>query len=132
MTPIRMSKLESGIRLVLEFNQAFNRHDVAGMMQLMSDDCIFENTAPAPDGAAYSGKEAVTQYWQDFFRQSPQAHIEIEEIFGFGERCVMRWKYSWVDTEGEKAHVRGVDIFRVRDGSIREKLSYIKGEIGCE
>ena len=37
----------------LEFNEAFNRHDVAGMMQPMSDDCIFENTGPAPDGAVY-------------------------------------------------------------------------------
>ena len=81
MSPIRMSKLESGIRVVLEFNEAFNRHDVAGMMQLMSDDCIFENSDPAPDGAVYSGKEVVTQFWQDFFRESPHAHIEIEEIF---------------------------------------------------
>ena len=127
MSPARMSRLESAIRVVLEFNEAFNRHDVAGMMQLMSDDCIFENTSPAPDGAVYSGKEAVTQFWQDFFRESPQAHIEIEEIFSLGERCMMRWRYSWVDMAGEKGHVRGVDVFRVRNGLIREKLSYVKG-----
>lgn len=127
MSPIRMSKLESAMRVVLKFNEAFNRHDVAGMMQLMSDDCVFENTAPAPDGALYSGKEAVTQFWQAFFRESPQARIDIEEIFGFGERCVMRWRYSWVDLGGQKGYVRGVDIFRVRSGSIREKLSYVKG-----
>jgi predicted SnoaL-like aldol condensation-catalyzing enzyme len=127
MSPIRMSKIESGIRVVLEFNEAFNRHDVAGMMQLMSDDCTFENSDPAPDGAVYSGKEVVTHFWRDFFRESPHAHIEIEEIFGFGERCIMRWRYGWVNMGGEKGHVRGVDIFRVRDGFIREKLSYVKG-----
>ncbi len=122
-----MSRLESAIRVVLEFNEAFNRHDVAGMMQLMSDDCIFENTSPAPDGAVYSGKEVVTRFWQDFFRESPQAHIEIEEIFSLGERCMMRWRYSWVDMAGDKGHVRGVDVFRVRNGFIREKLSCVKG-----
>jgi predicted SnoaL-like aldol condensation-catalyzing enzyme len=127
MSPARMSKLEASTRLVLEFNEAFNRHDVAGMMQLMSEDCIFENTYPAPDGTVYSGKETVTQFWRDFFRESPQAHIEIEEIFGLGERCIMRWRYSWVDVEGKQGHVRGVDIFRVREGSILEKLSYVKG-----
>ena len=127
MSPARMSRLESAIRVVLEFNEAFNRHDVAGMMQLMTDDCIFENTSPAPDGAVYSGKEAVTQFWQDFFRESPQAHIDIEEIFSLGERCMMRWRYSWVDMAGDKGHVRGVDVFRVRNGFIREKLSYVKG-----
>ena len=127
MTPARMSKLEASTRIVLEFNEAFNRHDVTGMMQLMSDDCIFENTYPAPDGTMYSGKETVTHFWQDFFRESPQARIEIEEIFGLGERCVMRRRYSWVNVEGKQGHVRGVDIFRVREGSILEKLSYVKG-----
>ena len=127
MSPIRMSKLESAMRVVLEFNEAFNRHDVAGMLQLMSDDCIFENTNPAPDGTVYSGKEEVTHFWQDFFRESPNAHIEIEEIFGLGERCIMRWKYSWVDAEGERGYVRGVDILRVKNGAIYERLSYIKG-----
>ncbi len=78
MSPIRMSKLESAIRIVLEFNEAFNRHDIPGMLKLMSEECIFENTAPAPDGAVYSGKEVITRYWQDFFRESPQAQIEIE------------------------------------------------------
>lgn len=115
------------MRVAMDFNNAFNRHDVAGMMQLMSDDCIFENTYPAPDGMVYSGKEAVTRFWQDFFRESPQAHIEIEELFGFGERCVMRWKYNWLEASGGSGHVRGVDVFRVVNGSIREKLSYVKG-----
>jgi limonene-1,2-epoxide hydrolase len=127
MSPTRLSRLESAVRIVLEFNEAFNRHDVAGMMQLMSEDCIFENTNPPPDGAVYSGVEAVTQFWQDFFRDSPQAHIEIEEIFGLGLRCVMRWRYDWVDSAGIKGHVRGVDIFQIKDGFIHEKLSYVKG-----
>ena len=127
MSPTRMSRLESAMHVVLEFNEAFNRHDVTGMMQRMSDDCVFENTDPAPDGAVYSGKEVVTQFWQDFFRESPQAHIEIEEIFGFGARCIMRWRYDWVDVAGNKGHVRGVDIFQVKNGSICEKLSYVKG-----
>jgi predicted SnoaL-like aldol condensation-catalyzing enzyme len=122
-----MSRLESGIRVVLEFKEAFNRHDVAGMMQLMSDDCVFENKGPAPDGAVYSGKAGVTQFWEDFFRKSPDAHIEIEEIFSFGFRCVMRWRYDWVDGSGKKGHIRGVDIFKMKNGSICEKLSYVKG-----
>lgn len=127
MTPVRMSKIESGMRIVLEFNDAFNRHDVAGMMKLMSDDCIFENTDPAPDGTVYSGKEAVTAFWQDFFRESPNAHIEIEEIFGMGLHCIMRWKYEWLDAAGQKGHVRGVDVFKLKDDLINEKLSYVKG-----
>ena len=127
MSPIRMSRIELAMRVVLAFNEAFNRHDIAGMMQFMSDDCVFENTNPAPDGTVYSGKEAVTQFWQNFFRESPEAHIEIEEIFGLDKHCVMRWRYEWVDATGKKGHVRGADIFKVIDGLICEKLSYVKG-----
>ena len=127
MSPIRMSKIEAALRTVIEFNQAFNRHDVLAMMELMSDDCVFENTHPAPDGTVYSGKESVTRFWQAFFEGSPQAHIAIEEIFGMGDRCIMRWKYSWADQTENQSHVRGVDVFKVKDGLISEKLSYVKG-----
>ena len=96
-------------------------------MQLLSDECLFEETTPTPDGTPYKGKEAITKFWQDFYRHSPDAHIEIEEVFGMGMRCIMRWRYEWVESAGEKRHVRGVDIFKVKDGLINEKLSYVKG-----
>jgi predicted SnoaL-like aldol condensation-catalyzing enzyme len=122
-----MPKVEAAMRIVLAFNDAFNRHDVPEMMKRMSENCIFENTDPAPDGTRYAGKASVTQFWQNFFDESPHAHIDIEEIFSLGNRCIMRWNYSWKDAEGKKGHVRGVDIFRVEDGLIAEKFSYVKG-----
>jgi len=122
MSPTRLSKIEAGVRAVLEFNEAFNRHDVDEMMKLASEDTVFENTSPAPDGMVYAGKAAVTKFWSAFFRESPRAHIDIEEIFGLGFHVVMRWKYSWGD-----GHVRGVDVFKLKDGLICEKLSYVKG-----
>jgi len=127
MTPTRLARIEATTRIVLKFNDAFNRHNVMEMMQYMSDDCIFENTTPSPNGTIYSGKDEVTQFWHEFFLDSPYARIEIEEIFGSGIHCVMRWKYSWMETNGNKGHVRGVDIFKVTNGLISEKLSYVKG-----
>ncbi len=127
MSPIRMARIESAIRIVLEFNEAFNRQDITGMLQLLSEDCVFENTAPAPDGTLYKGKAAIHVYWEDFFRESPKAHLEIEEVFGLGRRCIMRWKYNSVDQAGKQTYVRGVDLFHVKEGLISEKLSYVKG-----
>lgn len=127
MSPTRMSKIESATRIVLAFQEAFNRHDVGGMLELMSEDCAFETARPAPDGAVYNGKGAVSQYLQDFFQQAPQAQLEIEEVFGLGLRCVLRWRYDWTDEAGEKKLIRGVDIFQVQDGLIRERCSYVKG-----
>jgi hypothetical protein len=39
----------------------------------------------------------------------------------------MRWRHRWIDQAGTRGHVRGVDLFRVRDGKVAEKLSYVKG-----
>ena len=113
--------------LLGRFNKAFNHHDAEGMMALMTEDCLFENTFPAPDGTRYEGWEIVKKFWEEFFRSSPQARIEIEDVFTNQERGVQRWIYHWVDAEGNAGHVRGVDIFRFRAGKIAEKLSYVKG-----
>ena len=109
------------------FNQAFGRHDADGVMQAMTDDCVFENTCPPPDGERYAGQAEVREFWERFFRSSPGAVFETEEIFAAGDRCVTRWLYRWVDGAGKPGHIRGVDIFRVRSGKVAEKLSYVKG-----
>jgi len=41
---------------------------------------------------------------------------------GACDRVVQRWLYSW-----DGGHVRGVDLFTVRDGKVSQKLSYVKG-----
>jgi ketosteroid isomerase-like protein len=72
------------------------------------------------------GQSNVRAFWEEFFRRSPQARFEAEEIFAAGDRCVVRWTYHWI-RDGKPGHVRGVDLFRVRDGRVAEKLSYVKG-----
>lgn len=116
----------SSATVVERFNEAFNKHDLDAIMTHVTTDCIFENTRPAPDGSRVEGQEAVRKAWEELFARSPQAHFATEEIFSAGDRCVVRWVYRWV-REGKPGHVRGVDIFRVREGKIAEKLSYVKG-----
>lgn len=113
--------------IVLAFNDALNARDVDDMMRLMSEDCVFENTAPPPDGARYEGQAAARAFWEQFFASARETHIEIEEIFSVGDRCVMRWVYHWTDAAGAAEHIRGIDLYTLRDGLIAEKLSYVKG-----
>jgi ketosteroid isomerase-like protein len=110
------------VEVIERFNEAFNRHDVDAVMALMTDDVVFENTSPFPDGTRYEGQEAVRAFWSEFFAGSPQAHFTTEDIFAADDRCCVRWSYSWGD-----GHIRGVDVFRVRDGKVSEKFAYVKG-----
>lgn len=114
------------IEAVNRFNDAFNRHDVDAVMAAMTGDCVFENTAPAPDGARYEGAAAVREYWEKFFRNSPDARFDAEEIIAFKDRCVVRWIYRKTK-DGRPWHLRGIDVFLVKDGKVAEKFSYVKG-----
>lgn len=111
---------------VEKFNSAFNRHDVDAVMDAMTEDCVFENTNPAPDGSRFVGAIAVRAFWEKFFAANPDAQFEAEEIFAEGDRCVVRWIYH-KRKEGKPWHLRGVDIFKVRNGKVAEKFSYVKG-----
>jgi ketosteroid isomerase-like protein len=115
----------SAVEVVAAFNEAFNRHDVAGVMALMSPDCVFEGTAP-PDGDRHEGADAVRAAWERLFASSPTARFTTEEMIACGDRVVVRWRYEWRNAEGG-GHVRGVDVFRLRDGLVVEKLAYVKG-----
>ena len=127
MTEQTPSDPEITINTITHFNEVFNQHDVGAVMALMTDDVVFENTSPFPDGARYVGQAAGHQFWSDFFRGSPHAHFETEDIFAAGDRCTVRWVYHWVDESGKPGHIRGVDVFRVRAGKVAEKFSYVKG-----
>ena len=109
------------------FLDAFARHDVDGVMRAMTEDCVFENTLPPPDGERHVGQAAVRRFWERFFRETPSAAFETEEMFAAGARCVVKWRYRWRNADGSAGHVRGVDLLRVRDGKVAEKLSYVKG-----
>jgi ketosteroid isomerase-like protein len=117
----------SEIQLIERFNQAFNDHDVEGVLALMTDDCLFENTYPPPDGERIQGKPAMRAWLEEFFAASTQAYFEFEEIVLCGESAFQRWIYRWVDADGAAGHVRGVDVFHLRDGKVAQKLSHVKG-----
>lgn len=121
------SETEATLAAVERFNEAFNRHDVDGVMAAMTEDCVFENTMPPPDGARHQGQAAVRAVWEAFFTDSPHAVFETEEIFASAGRAVVRWRYRWHSATDGEGHIRGVDIFRIRDGKVAEKLSYVKG-----
>jgi uncharacterized protein (TIGR03086 family) len=106
---------------VQRFNAAFGSKDVDAIMAAMTPDCVFEDTT-APDGTRHDGADAVRAAWTALFTGAPNALFTAEELIAAGDRVVQRWRYEWGD-----GHVRGVDVFTVREGRVAEKLSYVKG-----
>jgi hypothetical protein len=108
--------------IIQRYNDVFQRHDPSGLAVLVAEDCVIENTIPAPDGARYVGREACVALWTGI-ATAPGTRFDIEETFVAGERATIRWRYWW----GEGNSVRGVNLMRVRDGLIVEAMGYVKG-----
>jgi len=111
---------DDDLRVVEQFGLACNEHDMDRALSWLTEDCLFESTAP-PDGVECRGREEIGAAWKEIF-DNPSSAFEAEETFVAGDRVVQRWRYTWGD-----GHVRGVDVMRMRDGKIAEKFSYVKG-----
>jgi ketosteroid isomerase-like protein len=109
------------LEVVEAFGRAWAVHDLDAAMLFLSDDCVFEATGPAPDGSRHVGPAEVRRAWGPIFADL-SSRFEAEETFCAGDRVVQRWRYDW-----DGGHIRGVDLFKLRDGKITEKLSYVKG-----
>ena len=118
---------EHETRSVIErFNEAFNRRDADAVTELLTNDTVFEDTSPAPDGRRIEGRSAVVEHWRAWFARNLDARFDAEEVIVSGDRAVVRWVYRKL-RDGQPWHLRGVDIFTVRDGKVAAKLAYVKG-----
>ena len=116
-----MTDTSQSVSVVTAFGAAWAAHDLDKALSMTTDDCLFGSTGPAPDGLQHKGRDAIRQAWQPIFADT-DSRFEVEESIAFGDRVVERWVYSW-----NGGHIRGVDVFKVRDGKVSEKLAYVKG-----
>lgn len=105
-----------------QFHDAFDRHDPAALVELVADDCIIENTTPAPNGSLHVGKQACLAVWQGL--AAAGTGFSREEVSVVGERAIVRWRYRWGGEENQS--VRGVNLMRVHNGRVVEAMGYVK------
>lgn len=117
---------ESTRQVIDRFNEVFNRHDADALAAVLTDDTVFEDTSPQPDGRRIQGKAAVVEHWRAWFSRNSDAVFEAEDVIVCGDRAVVLWIYR-KPRNGQPWHLRGVDVFTVRDGKVAAKLAYVKG-----
>jgi haloalkane dehalogenase len=107
--------------VIRRFNDAFQRHDPSVFPDLVAEDCVVENTSPAPDGARHVGRCACVELWQGI-ASSPEIAFDLEKTVVAGDRAIILWRLR----RSDGGSVRGVNLMRVRDGRIVEGLGYVK------
>ena len=117
---------EALLRAVLD---AFNRHDLDGIVAHFADDAVFESPRGSePWGTRYVGKDEVRAGLAKRFEGIPDVHYGDDRHFlsADGTRGVSEWTLTGTTTEGVRLEVRGCDLWQLRDGRIVVKDSYWK------
>ena len=108
--------------------QAWDEHNLAGVMALMHEDVVFENWTTK----TIVGKVALERAWKPWFLQHGNFLFIAEDIFvdEQAQKVLFRWRLEWPSLElphkGKREIRRGVDVLHFVDGKIREKLTYSK------
>jgi len=119
-----------GEAFVARFNTMWNGHDVAGILDMMTDDVVFEASfGKDPWGSRVTGKPAVREFLREMFERIPDVRWDEIRHFASPELVTVEWLTSGTPRGGTRYEVQGCDILAVRDGRIAAKRSYRKGTI---
>ena len=106
------------------FNDVFQKHDPSALRELVAEDCVVENTTPAPNGSRHVGRDACVALWTGI-ATAPGTHFNLEDVVVLDDRAIIRWRFCWGASEADS--VRGVNLMQVRDGLIINAMGYVKG-----
>jgi len=118
-----------GEKFIERFNTVWNGHDLDGIIEMMTDDVIFEaSVGKDPWGARVTGTKAVREFLTDISSGSPTSA---------GTRCATSPARRSPRRVGDhrtprgagRYEVHGCDILTLRAGKIAAKRSYRKATL---
>ena len=119
------NEIESALK---QWNQAWDNHDLEGVMALFHDEVTFDNWT----GGTAQGKAALEKAWAPWFANHGGFRFIEEETFIDQEtqKVLYRWLLEWPSLEkgqeGRPEKRRGVDVIHFKDGKIINKYTYSK------
>lgn len=106
---------------------AFNRHDVDGIMAYFAEDCVFDAVGgPEVHGTRFVGTKAIGEAFSGVWAAMPDARWDHHGHFVHGDRAVSEWTFTGTNADGTRIEAQGADLFRLRDGRIVHKQAFRK------
>jgi steroid delta-isomerase-like uncharacterized protein len=118
-----MEKSQTNLNVVQRFYDAYNKKQEAILSEIIADDYV--DYGHEPPGRGVQGAKSDHQ---EFGRAFEDARFDIDEMFGSDDRVVVRWTldgthtgpFAGVSPTQKKITVRGISLYRLRDGKITE------------
>jgi steroid delta-isomerase-like uncharacterized protein len=118
-----MEKSQTNLNAVQRYYDAYNKKNEAILSEVIADDYV--DYGHEPPGRGVQGAKGD---YQDIARAFADARFDIDEMFGSDDRVVVRWTlhathtgpFAGLSPTQKKATVRGISLYRLRDGKITE------------
>ncbi len=119
-----------GEAFVARFNSVWDAHDVEGIVEMFTDDVVFEASFGAePYGARALGKAAARKLAAAVFERIPDLHFEELRHVVSPEFAVVESVTTGTPVDGTPFETHLVDVLTIRDGKIAAKRSYRKARL---
>ena len=119
--------MDSNAETLKQILEAFNQHDLDGIMDFFAEDCVLEMPrGPHPWGDRFVGKEQVRAGLAGRFTGIPNVHYSDDTHWLCGDRGVSEWLLTGTTASGIQLNVRGCDHWQFRDGKVVRKDFYWK------
>jgi len=116
-------------KMIREYLETWNTHDLDKMVSFFTDDCVYENLAR---GQTYRGKEEIKAWAKMSFDAIPDFKLDVTSLFVSGDWAACEWVMTGTQTgsapdlpaTGKSFSVRGSTIVQLREGKIARNTDY--------
>jgi hypothetical protein len=114
--------------------ESFNKHDVPGIMALVTDDVVFSDLSAPADR---TGKKEVQKAYEELFKGFPDVKLDVKSAWAAGDYVVSHGTFSGTNTgdipsmklkkTGKKVSVQFVEIDKLQGGKLKQMWIFNNG-----
>ncbi len=119
-----------GEAFIHQFNSVWDEHDINGIVEMFTDDIIFEASfGSEPYGERAVGKAAARRLAAAVFERIPDLRFAELRHFVSPKFAVVESVTTGTPVDGTPYEAHLVDVLTIRDGKIAAKRSYRKARL---
>jgi taurine dehydrogenase small subunit len=119
-----------GEAFVRRFGEVWNAHDLDGIIDMFTDDVVFEASfGEEPWGTRAVGKAAARELIANMIERVPDIRWDEIRHFAAPELAVVEWLTTGTPRGSMRFEVQGCDLLSLHNGKIAAKRSYRKGQL---
>ena len=114
------------LALLTKFGQVWAAGDIDGLMQLMSDDCVYAASVGDEPGTTYRGRDDVRRGFAEIIAYESGGEARSGRVWLSGDFAFAEWSYDEVAADGTITDIKGIDIFEFAGDKLKLKDAYRK------